>query len=389
MAYFAPYVDEAGLHIPTYTDIRDDLLAQFRQIYGDDLYLENDSQDYQMISAFASKTADTMSLLQIVYNNHSPKTAVGTALSSLVKINGIQRKAASYSTCVLTLTGTVGTVIASGSVKDDQGYIWSLPDTVTLTGATTEATAICQTIGAVEAVPGTITEINTPQAGWISVTNLVPAVTGQPVELDQELRARQSIAVATPSQSMIDSTIAAIASIEGVKRYKVYDNDTNQTDDNGIPGHSIAAVVEGGLDGDVAEQIYLRKNPGGGTYGSTSASFTTLSGLPVTINFSRPTYTAVDVTVTVTPAAGFSTALLDAIKTNIENFIEALDIGTDVSATGVLTAITAAIDNPREPSFSLASLQLGAHGGAMGNTDVPITWNAVASIGTVSVTEVT
>jgi uncharacterized phage protein gp47/JayE len=95
MAYFAPYIDDAGLHVPTYIDIRDDLIAQFRQIYGDDLYLEDDSQDYQMISAFASKTADTMAMLQIVWNNHSPKTAVGTALSSLVKLNGIARKAAS------------------------------------------------------------------------------------------------------------------------------------------------------------------------------------------------------------------------------------------------------------------------------------------------------
>ena len=75
MTYFAPYIDDAGLHIPTYGDIRDDLVAQFKAIYGQDIYLENDSQDYQMISAFALKTYDTMQLLQVVYNNHSPKTA--------------------------------------------------------------------------------------------------------------------------------------------------------------------------------------------------------------------------------------------------------------------------------------------------------------------------
>ncbi len=37
-------------HVPTYADIRDDLLAKFQEIYGNDLYLGNDSQDYQMIS---------------------------------------------------------------------------------------------------------------------------------------------------------------------------------------------------------------------------------------------------------------------------------------------------------------------------------------------------
>ena len=45
MAYFAPYIDDAGVHIPTYVDIRDDLIAKFREIYGRDVYLGNDSQD--------------------------------------------------------------------------------------------------------------------------------------------------------------------------------------------------------------------------------------------------------------------------------------------------------------------------------------------------------
>ena len=70
MAYTAPYIDDAGLHIPTYADIRDDLVEQFKSIYGQDIYLENDSQDYQ-------KTYDTMQLLQIVYNNHSRRLQSG------------------------------------------------------------------------------------------------------------------------------------------------------------------------------------------------------------------------------------------------------------------------------------------------------------------------
>lgn len=389
MAYFAPYVDAAGLHIPTYIDIRDDLIAQFRQIYGDDLYLEDDSQDYQMISAFALKTYDTMQLLQIVWNNHSPKTAVGTALSSLVKLNGIARKAASYSTCVLTLTGTPGTVIAAGTVKDDSGNIWDLPSNTTLTGETTDVTAQCETLGAVEATIGTITKINTPQAGWTAVTNAVAAVVGKPVEIDADLRERQSVSVAIPSQNMVDSTIAGIAAIDGVKRYKVYDNDTNVTDSNGIPGHTMAAVVEGGLDADVAAQIYLRKGPGGGTYGTSSATYINSTGLPNVIKFSRPTYTSIDVTVTVTAGNGYTSAILDTITENIKSYINALDIGMNVSSTGILTAITAAIDNPAAPSFSLASITLNETGQTPGIVDVPIAWNAVASVGTISVTEVT
>ena len=143
MAYFAPYIDDAGLHVPTYADIRDDLIDDFKKIYGDDLYLGNDSQDYQMISAFALKTYDTIQLLQIVYNNQSVKTAVGTGLSSRVKLNGLRRKTASCSTCVLTLKGVPGTTIAAGIVEDTQGKRWNLPENVNFDREIVEITAQC------------------------------------------------------------------------------------------------------------------------------------------------------------------------------------------------------------------------------------------------------
>ena len=388
MAYFAPYVDDAGLHIPTYVDIRDDLVAQFKAIYGEDIYLDNDSQDYQMISAFAAKTYDCMQLQQIVYNNHSPKTAVGTGLSSVVKLNGIARKAASYSTCVLIITGTVGTVIAAGVAKDSQGNLWDLPANTVITDPTMEITAQCETIGAIEAIAGSINVINNPQAGWTSVTNNVAAVPGQPVEKDVELRKRQSISVALPSRNMLDGTRAAIAAIDGVKKYYVYDNDTNLTDEHGIPGHSIAAVVEGGLDADIAEAIYLHKGPGGGTYGSTTYPYVNQGGITTDIRYSRPTYTSVDVDVGVRPGTGYTSDILGIIRTNLEDYINSLTIGNAVTMTGILNAISAAVSTPAVPAFLLASIQVGVTGEPMGIVDIPIAWNAVAEVGTVTVREV-
>ena len=389
MAYIAPYVDEAGLHVPTYVDIRDSLIASYKEIYGEDLYLGNDSQDYQMISIHASMIADTMSLLQLVWNNHSPKTAVGTALSALVKLNGIARKVASYSTCVLTLTGKAGTIIKGGTVKDESGYIWSLPDTVTLTGHTTDITAECQTLGAVEATIGTINKINTPQAGWTAVTNNVAAVVGAPVETDAELRGRQSVSVAIPSQNMLESTVAAIKAIPEVSRSRVYDNDTSVTDEHGIPSHSIAAVVEGGLDADIAEAIYMRKGPGGGTYGSTTYDYTNEVGVTTAIQYSRPTYATVDVALAVRKGFRYTTDYLGWLKTAIEAYIESLSIGYPVTVTGILKAVSTVVEDPTNPPFLIAGLQLGVAGESMGTTDLPIELNAVAEVGTVTVSEVT
>lgn len=384
MAYFAPYVDDAGLHLPTYADIRDDIVANFKEIYGEDIYLENDSQDYQMISAFALKTYDTMQLLQIIYNNHSPKTAIGTALSNLVKLNGIVRKSASYSTCVLTLTGTPGTTIAAGVVEDTAGIKWDLPKNVKFNLGVTEVTAQCEELGEIEAPTGTITKINTPQKGWSSVTNQVPAVVGQPVETDEELRARQSVSVALPAQNMLNATIAGLKAISGVTRVKVYDNDSNVTDTNGIPGHSIAAVVEGGLDADVAETIYLRKGAGGGTYGTTTVNFKNNDGLTNAINFFRPLYVSIDVEVSITKNANYTDAVGEQIKENIKSYIELLDIGVNATVIGVLTAVTAAVDSTN-PAFSITSVKLRESGGLFASSDVVIGFNAAAQLGEITV----
>ena len=385
MAYFAPYIDDAGLHLPTYADIRDDLIDDFKKIYGDDLYLGNDSQDYQMISAFALKTYDTIQLLQIVYNNQSVKTAVGTGLSSRVKLNGLRRKAASYSTCVLTLTGVPGTTIAAGIVEDTQGRKWRLPENAKFVDETLEITATCQDIGAVEAPVGTIAKISNPQYGWLTVTNKVPAVKGRPIETDEELRRRQAISPALPSRNMTNSTIAGIATIAGVTRYKVYENDTNTTDENGVPSHSIAAVVEGGLDGAIAEQIYLRKGPGCGTHGTTTSIYINSDGLKNEIRFFRPIYQDVAVKITIKKYTTYTTAVEQDIKRNIAAYIERLGIGANVTTTGVLTAIAAAVDDALQPSFALQSVQIGRADGVLGIADVDIPYNAMAKIGTVTV----
>lgn len=385
MSYTAPYIDAAGLHIPSYTDIRDDLVETFKSIYGQDIYLDNDSQDYQMISAFALKTYDTMQLLQIVYNNHSPKTAVGTGLDSLVKLNGIRRKEASYSTCVLTITGTVGTEIAAGIVQDESGLLWDLPTGIILSREEEEVTAQCETLGAIEAPPGTITKIQNPQRGWVSVTNKVAAVPGDPVETDEDLRARQTISVSIPSRNLLNGTIAGISSVDGVTRYKVYDNDTNVTDANGVPGHSIAAVVEGGLDKDIAEQIYLRKGPGGGTYGTTEYEFTNLDGGKTMIHFFRPDYVTVDVTVAITKGLRYTSTVADQIKTAVTDYLESLTIGDSVSITGALAAITAVIPNRAQPIYSLKSLTIGKAGEILSTADVTIPFNAVVKTGTITV----
>ena len=74
-------------------------------IFGADIYLGSDSQDGQYISIFALAAFDCCQIAQAVYNSFSPLTAIGKALSTQVKINGIARDVATYSSVDLYLVG--------------------------------------------------------------------------------------------------------------------------------------------------------------------------------------------------------------------------------------------------------------------------------------------
>ena len=211
--------------MPTYNDILADIISSMKAIYGNDIYLEADSADYQFISILALKIHDSYQAVQYAYNSRSPSTAIGAALDSVVKLNGIARKAAGYSTCEVVITGTPFTEIKDGSVQDASGLIWDLPESVVIgSEGTVTATVTCETAGAVTALPGDIAKINTPTYGWKTVTNEVSAVTGNALESDEELRERQTISVANPSQTMLAGTAGALRALKNVKRVSVHEH---------------------------------------------------------------------------------------------------------------------------------------------------------------------
>lgn len=389
MAYFAPYVDETGLHIPTYNDIRDDLVSQARKIFGDDVYLEPDSMDYELISLFAEKINDTMYAAVLAYNNRSPVTAIGSGLDALVKINGIKRKAESYSTCVVTLTGAPGTVINNGLVGDLSDNPWELPTPITLpSNGILSVTAQCQEPGAITAAAHTLNKILTPTLGWITVNNSSPAITGLPLEQDTSLRSRQAISVANPSQTLLEGTIGGIASVSGVTRHRVYENDTNIVDSLGLPPHSITAVVEGGTDQDVAEQVRIRKGIGGYTNGDVEVSVPNIYGISQTIRFYRPVYVDIFYNVTITKLPGYVEGTDVLIKEALVKFTNSSNIGKDLILLGALGSVAALNSDLSNPSFSLNSLTAGKSAGSLGTTDIDIGYKEVPRGNVINITVV-
>lgn len=376
MAYFAPYIDETGLHICTYQDIVDDQVAQAKAIYGQDIYLEPDSQDYQYISSFALKIHDCHQAIQAAYNSRGPSTAIGATLASLVKLNGIKPKKATYSTCPVILTGTPGTLITKGVVQDISGYNWNLPPSVSIeAGGTADVTATCQTAGSIKANPGDINKIVTPTYGWTSVTNTDYAMVGAPVETDSQLRGRQAISTAQPSRTVLEGTEGAIAAVSGVTRHKLYENDTAVVDANGLPPHSITALVEGGADADIAQAIYSKKGPGCYTNGTSSVDITDSFGQTTTIRFDRPSYVDIDVVINVKQLTGYTTATTTAIKEAIATFLNSMTMGVNTVPVNNFYGPALSVQDLSNPTFSVTSVTAARHGDIQGTADIVTAYN--------------
>ncbi|EPJ8500913.1 baseplate J/gp47 family protein [Escherichia coli] len=374
-------VTAEGISAPDYQTILDTLTSYFQQIYGSDAYLEPDSKDGQMVALVALAIHDANNTAISVYNCFSPATGYGAALTSNVKINGIARRGATNSTVDLVLTGTAGTSITNGTVKDTNNVIWRLPALVTIgVGGTVTVTATCSNSGAVAALAGTITTINTPTRGWASVTNPAAATVGAPAETDAELRIRQGQSVALPSLTPFEGVDGAIANVAGVTRHKLYENDTGATDSNGLPPHSISAIVDGGDVTEIAQTIRGNKGQGTATYGTTSVTVPDTYGNPHVISFSRSTDVPIYGHITLKAFTGYTSQIGVQIQQAVADYINGLTIGDDVLLSRIYSpANLGVVSGGNARYYDIQELLIGKSAGSVAAANIIIAYNESAS----------
>ena len=379
MPYSPPSIGSAGLTIPQYADYLNYLISQFLGIYGSACYLGPDSADYQDIAVRALAAANTCQALQGVYLSLNPQTAIGPSLDLCGALIGTPRKQSSSSTAVVTISGTPGTIIYSGLVRDTNSNGWVLPAIVTIgSGGTVNVTATAQVAGNITANAGTIIVISTPTAGWTGVTNAGAAVPGEAVEPDSAYRARLIVAQAKPSLTLLAGTAAAIAAVSGVTRSAVYENYTNTTDSNGNPAHSITCVVEGGSSAAIAQAIYANHGIGGDMNGTTTVTVTDPLNPAITmpVSFDILAYTPIYAGLTVHALAGYTTATTAAIIAGVVNYLESLGIGEAVVFSELYGAALTARPNPDQPLFSIHGIISGALA-ALTTATLTVSTNAV------------
>jgi len=329
-------IDENGISGVPYSTVLQYFQNAFQSIYGSDIVISADTQDGQLLGVYSAALDDTNNAAITAFNSFRPGFAVGAGLSSIVKINGISRKIATTSTVVVTLGGTVGTVIQNAYVSDglNLNTQWFIVGPVTIPpSAVIDTQAICTTLGAVPAGPNTLTQIVTPIPGWQTVNNANSAVLGAPVETDAQLRRRQTKSTAIPAQTVQCSIEGNVLAVPSVSRAKVYENATFVTDPvTGIPSHSIAVVVQGTDPVAIATAIANTKPPGIPTYGNVTQTVMSSCGIPNTINYFQLFLENIFVLVhmKVSPSGGYSDPIGVYAQQAIMQYINNMDIGQQV-----------------------------------------------------------
>ena len=285
-------------------DIKTDIEAALKLVFGDDIDLDPESRFGQFVGIMSEGFADDNEKQADVYTSQYPSSASGNSLSDVVTLNGIDRQEAVKSTVTLTLTGVEGTPILAGSeasvTTTGEKFITDVEVTIPGSG-NIEVAATAEIFGAVSAGIGKITTIDTPIFGWTAVTNTTAADVGRAEETDATLRDRRTASTGTLSNNLVDALFAQLINIDGVEDAVVISNGTDAVDANGIPAHQFLSVISGGDVTEIADVIWRNTPQGILSHGALTEGIVDAQGFPQDVKYSRPTdipvYHKIDITV--------------------------------------------------------------------------------------------
>lgn len=295
----ANQITAAGLEVKTRDELIAELTTALQGIYGADINLSSNTPDGQLMNIIIQAMLDLEDLLVQVYNGFDPDLAIGAVLDERVAINGIQRQAGTFTLTNVTLVVDRALNLAGldGAINDPNGTGYTVADNAgnnyILAASQVIAAAgsyvfqfRAQNSGAVLTVPNTITNPVTVVLGVASINNPTAYTSlGQNEEPDSVLKIRRQKSVSLASQGYLAGLFAALENITGVVAVFVYENNTDSTDGDGTPSHSIWVIVNGGSNADIANAIYTKRNAGAGMRGSISYTITQVDGTPFIVRW--------------------------------------------------------------------------------------------------------
>lgn len=355
-----------GFKIERLDEIVEKLENGFRSIYGADINVDPDAPDGQMIGLIAQIKADMEEVADTIYKALDPELASGAWLEQRVAYAGLIRRQASHSYLRAKLSGRFGTLIPQGSIiEDEKRQRWLTTEALTIAENSEVLTTLkSDLMGAFSLTASSELQMITRVLGWESVTPLANAVEGSDEESDFKLRQRFFKSRARPAFNSADGIVADIFQLPDVIDVECLENYTNVTDANGVPGHSINVIVEGGDDFEIANIIRNKKTAGTGLMGKVEIEIANSKGIKQKYRFDRPTIVDCKVYLEVIRQENYTAidtqAIIDALTSMKFN------IGEDVFHSRLFTPINTA------GGFWVKSLQIGKRGQTLSTNNILI-----------------
>lgn len=391
MAQFG--MTDTGFKPKRIADVYDSIKARITEITDDktgEKVFQNESDDslfMQVSFIVAEAIAECWEHAYQASTVRDPNKASGAILKGLIQLNGLVAKFGSQTQINVKFTGLKDATIPQGSLISDveNSVNYSVDKSVTIgADGTATGTATALTKGPINPQNNTVIVIKTPTYGWTNVTNTGVVVVGAEPQTDEELHLEQQRATSNTVYRQIDAIYAGLLNVSGVEFARVYQNTGLTTDSRGIDAKSVAAVVVGGTNEDIANSIAKKSANINSFFGSTEVDITDNQGQVNKIKFSRPEEVEIDVEVniTITDSSQFPASTEDAkkqIKQNIVSYAqynlqatEGFAPGVDVIRTRLYTPVN------EVPGFKINSLKIGKHSQGLSEADIDIAWNEVA-----------
>ncbi len=320
----------AGFEKKTFAQIVDEMEIEARGLWGNDVDLTEFSPIGKFIQLMANRVATGWENDEDLYYSPLINTSTGVTLDGVVALGGISRRPATRSVVDLTISGTNGTVVASGfEAQTPQGVKFVTTENGTIAGGSVDVAARSVDNGITTNQPaGTIVEINTPLTGVDSVTNAADSAGGADIETDAVLRARY-LARGSVGGSTAVAIQSALNNVESIVTAVVYENNTSSVVD-GMPPKSIEAVIDGGTEPEILDILLNFKPAGIEPHGTESGSITDNEGVLRTFKWSEPTEQDVSIKVDITPGAEWEFGFVDAVKQKVIEHVGGTDADTVV-----------------------------------------------------------
>lgn len=360
--------------------ILDEIETAQRAAFGSEFDTSAQSPAGQINGIMALHLRECWDVMQSLYTAWDPDANTGQIQTSIAALSGSVRRAATKSTVTATVNLDAGVTLSAGAVASVSGN--PAARFVTTADATNSGSAPAnvdvamesEDTGPVVANAGTLTEIETPQTGWNTITNAADATLGEDEETDEDLRVRREQELRRAGAAAVDAIAADVAAVTTVVAVTVFENTGDVIDSDLVPPHAIEVVVLSnpatGDEDEIAQAIWDSKAAGIEAHGAESGTAVDDQGTNHTINFSRPSEIPIHVNIECTVDANYPADGDTQIKEALAAWSQDLAVGEDViwsslfcvvfGITGVIDVTTLEIHTSDPPTGHTSNIIIGS-----------------------------